>query len=284
MARKKTTLGDVTILTGDSLKLLPTLEEESIQCCVTSPPYWGLRDYDHSDQIGTESSPEEYVENLISIFREVRRVLRDDGTVWLNIGDGYARNGGHGNCGPNAKVGNTKKLVQRRNCRVPDVWGLKDRDLMGMPWRVAFALQADGWILRSRVAWIKKTAMPESVKNRPTNAMEEVFLFSKQPKYYYDHTAVREESGANLRNYWILGPDSSGKGHPAAFPRELVRRCIQLCTQPGDTVLDPFGGSGTTGAVAQEEDRKAVLVELNPEYNKLTKKRLKSLQQSLFTQ
>ena len=274
-AQKKTSLGDVTILTGDSRVVLRTLEAESVQCCVTSPPYGGLRDYDHPGQIGAEPSPELYVENLIAVFREVRRTLRDDGTVWLNVGDGYARNGGVGVCGPNARVGNTKKLIQKRNCKVPEVWGLKDRDLMGMPWRVAFAMQADGWILRSRIVWIKKAAMPESVKNRPSNATEEVFLFAKRPSYFYDSHGVREESGANLRNYWMLGPDPSGNGHPAAFPRELVRRCVRLATRRGDTVLDPFGGSGTTGAVAQAEGRKAVLVELNPAYNELTKKRLK---------
>lgn len=271
----------VSVLTGDSLHVLPTLEPESVQCCVTSPPYWGLRDYNHAAQIGAEASPAEYVDNLVRVFREVRRVLRADGTLWLNVGDGYARNGGEGNCGPNAKVGNTKKLIQKRNCKVPDVWGLKDRDLLGMPWRVAFALQTDGWILRSRVVWIKKTAMPESVKNRPTNATEEVFLFAKTPGYFYDSQGVREDSGANLRNYWRLGPDTSGNGHPAAFPRELVRRCIRLATRPGDTVLDPFGGSGTTGVVAQEEDRHALLIELNPAYNDLAKKRLGEVQRKL---
>ncbi|HSG70791.1 MAG TPA: site-specific DNA-methyltransferase [Planctomycetaceae bacterium] len=271
----------VRILTGDSRQILQELAPECVQCCVTSPPYWGLRDYDHPSQIGAEPTPEKYVENLVNVFREVRRVLRNDGTLWLNVGDGYARNGGVGKCGPNAKVGNTKKLIQKRNCKVPDVWGLKDRDLMGLPWRIAFALQADGWILRSRVVWIKKSAMPESVKNRPTNATEEVFLFAKQPSYYYDCDGVREETGANLRNYWRLGPDASGKEHPAAFPRELVRRCILLATRPGDVVLDPFGGSGTTGVVSQEEDREAILVELNPTYNELAKKRLKHSQRKL---
>ncbi len=269
-------LNEIQILTGDSRDVLPTLEAESIQCCVTSPPYWGLRDYDHPSQIGTETSPEQYVNHLVSIFREVRRSLRNDGTLWLNIGDGYARNGGTGNCGPNAIVGNTKKLIQRRNCKVPECWGLKDRDLMGLPWRVAFALQLDGWVLRSRIVWLKKTAMPESVKNRPTNATEEIFLFSKRPEYYYDATAVREESGANLRNCWRLGPDISGKSHPAAFPCELARRCILLGSRPGDIVLDPFGGSGTTGAVASELGRKAILIELNPKFTKLSKDRLRN--------
>lgn len=258
---------------GDCLDVLPTLKAESVQCCVTSPPYWGLRDYDHPDQIGAEDSPEDYVANLVSVFREVRRVLRKDGTLWLNVGDGYARNGGTGNHGPNAKVGNTKKLIQRRNCKVPSVWGLKDRDLMGMPWRVAFALQADGWILRSKIAWIKKTAMPESVKNRPTNATEEVFLFSKSPSYFYDSQAVREETGANLRNYWILGPDPSSYGHPAAFPRELASRCILLGSREGDLVLDPFGGSGTTGIAAHALNREALLIEINPAYAKSSEER-----------
>lgn len=254
------------VLTGDCAELLTTLDKGSIQCCVTSPPYWGLRDYDHPEQIGAEASPDIYVKNLVAIFREVREALRPDGTLWLNVGDGYARNGGTGRCGPNAVVGNTKKLIQKRNCKVPEVWGLKDRDLMGLPWRVAFALQADGWILRSKIAWIKKTAMPESVKNRPTNATEEIFLFAKSPTYYYDSKAVRQETGANLRNYWILGPDPSNHGHPAAFPRELARRCILLGSREGDVVLDPFGGSGTTGIVANALGRNAVLIELNPEF------------------
>lgn len=253
-------------MVGDSLVLLPKLSPETVQCCVTSPPYWGLRDYDHPAQIGAESSPELYVRNLVAIFREVRRVLRKNGTLWLNIGDGYARNGGTGKCGPNAIVGNTRKLIQKRNCKVPDCWGLKDRDLMGLPWRVAFALQVDGWLLRSRITWIKKTAMPESVKNRPTNATEDIFLFAKSPTYYYNSFAVRQPTGANLRNYWILGPDANAKGHPAAFPRELARRCILLGSREGDTILDPFAGSGTTGVVAAAHGRRAILIELNPKY------------------
>jgi DNA modification methylase len=268
-------MNNLQILTGDSLTVLPTLAAESVQCCVTSPPYWGLRDYEHTAQIGAELSPELYVENLVAIFREVRRALCKDGTMWLNVGDGYARNGGTGSCGPNAIVGNTKKLIQRRNCKVPDCWGLKDRDLMGLPWRVAFALQADGWVLRSKITWIKKTAMPESVKNRPTNATEEVFLFAKSPTYFYNPNGFRETSGANLRNYWILGPDSGGNGHPAAFPRELARRCILLGSRVGDTVLDPFGGSGTTGLAASELGRKAILIELNPAYAQMGRERIR---------
>jgi site-specific DNA-methyltransferase (cytosine-N4-specific) len=274
-------MSDSTLLIGDCQIILPTLEAETIQCCVTSPPYWGLRDYDHPGQIGAEPSPEDYVQNLVSIFRDVRRVLRKNGTVWLNVGDGYARNGGTGGHGPNAIVGNTKKLIQKRNCKVPEVWGLKDRDLMGLPWRVAFALQTDGWYLRSRITWIKKTAMPESVKNRPTTATEEIFLLTKSPTYYYDPNGFREPSGANLRNYWILGPEPSGNGHPAAFPRELARRCILLGSRPGDLVLDPFSGSGTTGIAAIESGRRVVMIELNPSYAEISRDRSKTVQQWL---
>ena len=268
--------GDVEILIGDSRHLLAGLETQSVQCCVTSPPYWGLRDYNHSEQIGAEPSPEDYVEGLVAIFREVRRALTDEGTLWLNVGDGYARNGGTGRSGPNAQVGNTKRLIQKRNLKVPDCWGLKDRDLMGLPWRVAFALQADGWLLRSRITWIKKAPMPESVRNRPSNATEDLFLFSKTSKYFYDNHAVREESGANLRNYWVLSPDSSAGAHPAVFPRELARRCILLGSRPRDLILDPFSGSGTTGVVAAALNRKAILIELNEEYAAQSRARIDS--------
>lgn len=271
------------ILEGDSREILPTLPSGMFQCCVTSPPYWGLRDYDHPAQIGAEKSPKDYVKNLVKTFREVGRVLRDDGTVWLNIGDGYARNGGTGGHGPNAIVGNTKKLIQKRNCKVPEVWGLKDRDLLGMPWRVAFALQKDGWILRSRITWVKRTAMPESVKNRPTTATEEIFLLSKSPAYFYDSDGVREQSGANLRNFWILGPEPNREGHPAAFTSELARRCILLGSRVGDHVLDPFGGSGTTGVAASQLSRKSVLIELNPAYVEKSVQRLKNIQPELHT-
>jgi site-specific DNA-methyltransferase (cytosine-N4-specific) len=269
---------ELEVLIGDSLELLPKLADKSIQCCVTSPPYWGLRDYEHSAQIGSESSPVDYVQNLVKIFKEVKRTLKDNGTLWLNIGDGYARNGGVGKHGPNAIVGNTKKLIQKRNCKVPDCWGLKDRDLLGIPWRVAFALQEDGWILRSKITWIKKNPMPESVKNRPTSSTEEIFLFAKSPNYYYNAESLREKSGANLRNYWILNQEAGKYGHPAAFPKELARRCILLGSAEGDIVLDPFGGSGTTGVVANELHRKAIIIELNPTYAEMAQSRSLAIQ------
>ncbi len=264
----------IQILVGDSRQLLQRIQSGTVQCCISSPPYWGLRNYHHPDQIGAESSPEEYVANLVAVFRGVHRLLREDGTLWLNVGDGYARNGGTGRSGPNALVGNTKKLIQQRNCKVPTCWGLKDRDLMGLPWRLVFALQEDGWLLRSRITWIKKAPMPESVKNRPSNATEEIFLLAKNPSYYYDNQAVREKTGANLKNYWLLGPDASGAPHPAVFPRELARRCVLLGSRPGDVILDPFSGSGTTGVVAAEANRKAILVELNPAYAEQSRLRI----------
>jgi len=273
----------VSIYVGDCRQVLSLLAAESVQCCVTSPPYWGLRDYEQPGQLGEEETPEQYVQNLVCVFRQVWRVLREDGTLWLNVGDAYARNGGVGVCGPNAKVGNTRKLIQKRNCKVPPCWGLKDRDLMGLPWRVAFALQADGWLLRSHITWIKKAPMPESVRNRPSRATEEIFLFAKNPEYYYDNQAVRERSGANLKNYWVLGPEPSEGGHPAAFPTELARRCILLGSRPGDTVLDPFSGSGTTGVAAAEYGRRAVLIELNPEYGRQSLRRIQQgIQQRLW--
>lgn len=287
MSKRQRNKGKLTngnqVIAGDNREVLPKLGDQVAQCCVTSPPYWGLRDYNHDQQIGAEETPVEYVQSLVEVFREVRRVLADDGTLWLNVGDGYARNGGTGNCGPNAKVGNTRKLVQKRNCKVPSCWGLKDRDLMGLPWRVAFGLQEDGWILRSSISWIKKAPMPESVRNRPSNATEQVFLFAKQPKYFYDNQAVREESGANLRNYWVLGPDPSSKGHPAAYPRELARRCILLGSREGDVVLDPFSGSGTTAAAAAELRRKSIMIELNEGYVEQSLDRLGSgVQEALW--
>jgi DNA modification methylase len=271
------------ILLGDCLDVLPQLESGIVQTCVTSPPYWGLRDYDHPAQIGAEASPDEYVDSLVKVFREVRRVLKEDGTVWLNIGDGYARNGGTGGHGPNAIVGNTKKLIQKRNCKVPEVWGLKDRDLMGLPWRVAFALQEDGWYLRSRITWVKKTPMPESVRNRPTTSTEEIFLLAKSQTYFYDQNGFREPSGANLKNFWVLGTDSGGNGHPATFPTEFARRCILLGSRKNDVVLDPFGGSGTTAAAATELGRHSIIIELNKEYVEISKNRVATVQPQLLT-
>src|SRR5690554_2162246 len=184
-----------TLYQGDALETLRRLPDGSVHTCVTSPPYWGLRDYGVDGQIGLEETPEEYVEKLVTIFREVRRVLRDDGTLWLNLGDSYATKP-CGGIGRNAKVTATKKAIQK-SAGIPQ--GLKPKDLVGIPWRVAFALQADGWYLRRDIIWHKPNAMPESVKDRPTAAHEYIFLLSKSPRYYYDADAIREPHTLNDR-------------------------------------------------------------------------------------
>lgn len=293
----------VRVERGDSRTVLPTLDAASVQCCVTSPPYWGLRDYDHADQIGQEATPQEYVESIVSVMREVRRVLADDGTLWLNLGDSYARNGGSGGCGPNASVGSTKAGVQERNCKAPN--GYKAKDLIGIPWRVALALQADGWWLRQDIIWHKPNSMPESVTDRCTKAHEYIFLLSKAESYHYDHGAIKERaergaagsrfdtgktaehqlgraSGAertesewrNKRSVWSVPTAPYREAHFATFPPDLIRPCILAGCPIGGTVLDPFGGSGTTGMVAYENGRSAVLIELNQDYAKLINERL----------
>src|SRR5690606_2185635 len=272
------------IIQGDVIETLRTLPAGFIHTCVTSPPYWGLRDYGVPGQIGLEATPEEYVEKMVEVFREVRRVLRDDGTLWLNLGDSYASKP-CGGIGHNAKVRNTKKAIQK-SAGVPA--GLKPKDLVGIPWRVAFALQADGWYLRSDIIWHKPNAMPESVKDRPTKAHEYIFLLSKSPRYYYDADAIREPLSAatvsdfkrrknlnnkgthggvradlarnradyipkdgkrNKRTIWSVNTRAFKGAHFAVFPPDLIEPCILAGSPPGGIVLDPFFGSGTTGVV-----------------------------------
>ena len=308
------------ILVGDCRETLKSLPDGSVQCCVTSPPYYGLRDYGHDGQLGLEPTPDEYVANLVGVFREVRRVLRDDGTVFLNLGDSYAagktgRDDGHrrnswgvfadGEAKPEHMAGTGKNR--------PAPPGLKPKDLIGIPWRVAFALQADGWWLRSDIVWSKPNPMPESVTDRPTKSHEYVFLLSKSQTYYYDADAIaepgvipagtyaavkgkatrartmglREPSGneregvgwtytgtRNARTVWTITTQPYKESHFAVFPEELARRCIVAGCPKGGTVLDPFGGSGTVGAVAFGNGRDAVLCELNPEYTDMARRRI----------
>jgi DNA modification methylase len=332
------------ILTGNALTQLVTLPDESVQCCVTSPPYWGLRNYGVEGQLGLETTPQGYVERLTGILREVKRVLRKDGTFWLNLGDSYAGSGcgwGGGSLseksGQHAAVHGSETPRKSKDQKPPP--GLKAKDLVGIPWMVAFALRADGWYLRSEITWCKKVPMPESVQDRPTAATEKIFLLSKSPRYFYNADAVRnppsesyandsrwqtgstdhnekngyEEAGAqnpkrlhrvfdkqrghsrrhagfndrwdamekseqcangsNMRNYWILGPEPYPESHFATFPSHIPTKAILAGSKPGDVILDPFAGSGTTGMVALELGRKALLIELNPEYVKLIHKR-----------
>ncbi len=269
------------IYTGNCLDILPTLPAQSVHCCVTSPPYWGLRDYGHADQLGNERTHTEYVKNMVQVFREVRRVLRDDGTLWLNLGDTY---------------GSGKQLT-------------------GIPWRVAFALQDDGWYLRQDIIWHKPNPMPESVQDRCTKAHEYVFLFAKQQRYYYDAKAIMEPADPrnyrkratqrivppgqtiqskmdarrgeilcedrNRRSVWSVSVNSYSRVHFAVMPPKLVEPCILAGCPVGGVVLDPFAGSGTTGAVATSLGRNFVGIELNPAYVELAEERIGNSQPAL---
>jgi DNA modification methylase len=322
------------IIVGDAAEGLRSLPDGSHQCCVTSPPYYGLRDYNVAGQIGLEAHPAAYIERLVEVFREVRRVLRPDGTLWLNMGDSYAgswgaqsRGGppsasstlvgnGHRGGGPKihsmraVQVASAPKRTQTGSVRHLD--GIKPKDLMGMPWMLAFALRADGWWLRSDIIWHKPNPMPESVRDRPTSAHEHVFLLTKAARYFYDAAAIAEiaesfgrqltsgefspktaalkESGhhgkggdlginyerecRNARNVWTIATQPYSGAHFATMPPALVERCIKAGSRAGDLVLDPFGGAGTTGLVALEQQRGATLIELNPDYADLARRRI----------
>ncbi|MFW0850382.1 DNA-methyltransferase [Cronobacter sakazakii] len=265
-------MNGATLFEGDALSVLRRLPSGSVRCIVTSPPYWGLRDYGIDEQIGLESSMTQFLNRLVTIFSEAKRVLTDDGTLWVNIGDGYT-SGNRGYRAPD------KKNPARAMAVRPDTpEGLKPKDLIGIPWRLAFALQEDGWYLRSDIVWNKPNAMPESVKDRPTRSHEFLFMLTKSEKYYYDWEAVREEKDSggfrNRRTVWNVNTKPFAGAHFATFPTELIRPCILASTKPGDYVLDPFFGSGTVGVVCQQEDRQYVGIELNPEYVDIAVNRL----------
>ena len=340
------------ILEGNVLETLKDVPACSVQCAVTSPPYYGLRDYGVDGQIGLEETPEAYVEKLVQVFREVRRVLKDDGTLWLNLGDSYNGSGkganADGSAGKAGKINSGSKGTQLGTFTKSNVEGLKPKDLIGIPWMVAFALRSDGWYLRQDIIWNKPNPMPESVTDRCTKAHEYIFLLSKSKTYYYDQDAIREpyaESslpralrGTSENNKWVEGaPGSTAhtisqprknvrkqfekehggggsglKGHSgykaadgrllinplgrnkwsvwevptvaykeahfATFPPDLIRPCILAGSKEGDIVLDPFNGSGTTGEVSIMHNRSYIGCELNPDYVKLTKRRLSKVQ------
>jgi DNA modification methylase len=299
---------------ADELRALP---DESIQCCVTSPPYFGLRDYGVKEQIGLEQSPDEYVSQLVAAFREVHRVLRKDGTLWLNLGDSYGRGKRVENVNDHKRGTNRHAAITEANAYGKGVRKAQlSKNLLGIPWRVAFALQADGWYLRQDIIWHKPNPMPESVRDRCTKAHEYIFLLAKSPRYYFDAKAIAEpllrpdeanrktpakfggankhvEAGKqsrlhsgneylgttggtrNKRSVWTVAPKPYKGAHFATFPPALIEPCILAGSKPGDTVLDLFGGSGTTAEVAIKHGRRAVLIELNSEYIKLQRARLK---------
>jgi site-specific DNA-methyltransferase (cytosine-N4-specific) len=261
------------ILLGDASDVLSQLPSGVFQCVVTSPPYWGLRDYGIEGQIGLEETMPQFLDRLVDVFRQVYRVLRNDGVLWLNIGDGYT-SGNRGWRAPDKK--NPARAMSVRP-DTPD--GLKPKDLLGIPWRLAFALQESGWYLRTDIVWNKPNAMPESVKDRPTRSHEYVFMFSKSEKYYYDWEASRErrEDGngkRNRRSVWDINTEPLKDAHFATFPPALVEPCIAAASREGDFVLDPFFGSGTVGLVCEKLCRKYVGIELHPDYVSLAKRRL----------
>jgi DNA modification methylase len=258
------------IITGDCRAALKEMADKSMHCCVTSPPYFRQRVYGMDGEIGHEQTPAEYVAVLVSLFREIRRVLRDDGTLWLNLGDSYARGFGGGSPGKKSAT-NVGSYAGRVLGRVPP--GFNKKDLLMIPARVAIAMQEDGWILRSNIVWHKPNAMTESVLDRPATTHESIFMFSKAERYFYDLEATKI-AGNNLRNVWSINTAPTSDKHFAQFPRGLVRTCILAGCPLGGTVLDPFGGSGTTGLVAGELQRDAVLIELNPEYAVLARRRI----------
>lgn len=317
-------MSNYTLLQGHCLEVLRTLPNESVQTCVTSPPYFGLRDYGCDGQIGLESTPDAFVASLVEVFAEVHRVLKSDGTLWLNLGDSYAAQrggtsmpaetlaGGVGGKGDKAAHRGHDGAAGHAHRNASNI-GLKHKDLIGIPWRVAFALQQYGWYLRQDIIWHKPNPMPESVTDRCTKSHEYIFLLSKSDRYYYDYEAIKEDattpptmrdkhaegyqadyvkgdrfsSGArvygadgrrNKRSVWTVTTKPFKGAHFAVYPTELIRPCILAGSRPGDIVLDPFNGSGTTGFVSMEERRKYVGIDINDEYLAIAEARIKSAQ------
>ena len=301
------------IVCGDCLTLMKELPDESVDCVITSPPYWGLRDYGVSGQVGLENTLEEYVGKLVSLFGEVKRVLKKEGTIWLNLGDSYAGS----NCGSNdhreegASLSKSDEKYKGQRPGLPE--GLKPKDLVGIPWRVAFALQAEGWFLRQDIIWSKPNPMPESMTDRCTKSHEYVFLLAKSAKYFFDGEAIKEpfvsnnntkskgtrgklrttgarngdrdfsggfpypENGRNKRSVWTINTKPFGGAHFATFPEELIKPMVLAGCPVGGIVLDPFMGAGTTSVVAKRLGRNFIGMELNPDYCKIAEERLKSV-------
>ena len=301
------------LLIGDCFKKIDEVKEKSVQAIVTSPPYWGLRDYKADGQIGEELIPEDFVLKLTAFFRKCKRVLRDDGTLWLNIGDTYfGAKGGHwegGNSITNDTTGGNYRMKRKAP---PKHNRLKTKDLTGVPWMLAFSLQKDGWYLRQDIIWHKPNPMPEAVKDRCVKSHEYIFLLSLKSRYYFDYKAIQEKAiyvgdnrGArndsrrgeplaasmaaesqptsefrNKRSVWSINTAQSGEAHFAVFPEKIPEMCIKAGTKEGDVVLDPFMGSGTTANVAKRLGRKWIGIEINPEYSKFI--RVKTAQEELF--
>ncbi len=287
------------LLIGNSLEKIDEIKEKSVQAIVTSPPYWGLRDYKADGQLGEELVPEEFVKNLTTLFNKSKRVLKNDGTLWLNIGDTYfGAKGGHWEGGNSITSDATGSNYRMRRKAPPKHHRIKTRDLCGIPWMLAFSLQKDGWYLRQDIIWHKPNPMPEAVKNRCVKSHEYIFLLSLEPQYYFDYKAIQEKAVyvgdnrasrgdsrrdeplaasmaadsqptgefRNKRSVWSINTAQSGEAHFAVFPEKIPELCIKAGTKEGDVVLDPFMGSGTTANVAKRLSRKWIGIELNEDY------------------
>ncbi len=263
--------GGSALICGDTARELESFPEESVQMVVTSPPYWSLRNYGIEGQIGLEETVEEFIKSLTRVFDQIRRVLRRDGTLWLNIGDTYTSGG------RTWRAADKKNRARAMDIRPPTPDGLKPKDLIGVPWRLAFALQTAGWYLRADIVWNKPNCQPESVSDRPTRSHEYVFLLSKSERYLYDVRAVRGPNGRRLRSVWDVKTQAvpEANGHFATFPPALIEPCVLSGSREGDLVLDPFAGSGTTALVAGRLGRRFVGIELHPEYVNIAKRRLR---------
>ena len=273
-----------TVQESDALAFLKSMPDESLNSIVTSPPYYGQRDYGSEEQIGLEETAQAYIDALMAVFHEANRVLRKDGTFWLNIGDTYV--GATSQHKENGSQGKTSRYSRKHMKGIPQTgrtkrnkafyaMGLPMKSLVGMPWRVAFALQTDGWILRSDIIWHRPSAS-ESVKDRPTHAHEYVFMFSKSQHYYYDRSAMLTPTGANIQSVWKVGGSPFTGAHCAVFPPELIEPIILASCPEDGVVFDPFGGSGTVGLVCKQYHRHFILCEINPENAELARKRVEN--------
>jgi len=272
---EKMEIVESTLVEGDALSTLRRLPDNTVQTIVTSPPYWGLRDYNTADQIGLEETLPQFIGTLVSVFSEAKRVLKEDGVLWLNIGDGFTS----GN--RRWRAPDKKNPARAMNVRPDTPEGLKPKDLLGIPWRLALALQENGWYLRADIIWNKPNAMPESVKDRPTRSHEYVFMLTRSERYYYDRNAVLEKNGRNRRSVWNVNTQPFPEAHFATFPPQLIEPCILSSSRKGDFILDPFFGSGTVGLVAEHLKRNYVGIEIQPEYVEIAARRLAKDQQSI---
>jgi len=274
----------IKLILGDSLDILPMLDSEIAQTCVTSPPYYGLRDYENDMQMGLEYSPEAYVANLVSIFSQIRRILKQDGTLWLNLGDTYNGNkkgNTNGTYGKGKEV-DESKVYAKTDSFSKKLWtGAKEKDLIGIPWMVAFALRNGGWYLRQDIIWAKPNPMTESVKDRCTKSHEHIFLFAKSKNYLFNHEAMLEPSlkdgkypFRNKRDVWTAPTASYKEAHFATFPPALIEPCILAGSNKGDTVIDPFSGAGTTGLVSNNNERNYIGIDVNEKYLQMSYKRI----------